>query len=97
MTCDDSAHVSGVVIQLAISESHFAIRDVQDELERNINEGVINGVLVQLKSDGWIEKVSDSPFGRWKTGPIAHEYGNMVKFAKKSEGEIPVLPDEQLK
>lgn len=88
------AHITGVAIRLAIAESTFNAKTIQDNMNKEVKENTIQEVLQQLKVDDWVDETS-GPIASWKAGPLAREYGNMVRHRREFEGEIPVLPDER--
>lgn len=94
MSTQTIAHITGVVIQTAISKQFFTTGDVQEQLDQYAEKEILEGILLQLEQDGWVEK-TESPVSSWKTGPLARKFGNIVKFTEQNEGIIPVLPDER--
>ncbi|MFC6838436.1 hypothetical protein [Halomarina ordinaria] len=95
MVHDTSAHIGGVVIRLAIEKQQFSVADVESETAHHVERATIENVLAQLQSDGWIEATTSQPLSAWKSGELARDYGNMVKYARDMEGTIPVMPDER--
>lgn len=94
MGIQTEAHITGVAIRLAIAESPFTVSTIQDNMDKNAKENLIREVLQQLEVDNWVDETS-GPIPSWKAGPLARKYGNMVKYRREFEGEIPVLPDER--
>lgn len=94
MSHNVSAQISGVVIELAISQRRFSIEDIRSRLPIQAERGTITPVLSQLSDDGWIEEV-ESPLESWKTGPLARRYGDMGRYRQEDMGIIPVLPGER--
>ncbi|WP_436347154.1 hypothetical protein [Natronorubrum sp. FCH18a] len=95
MVHDISAQISSVIIKNSISEIRFSMNDIESELEHDVKGEKLRNALKQLEQEGWIKADESSSGEYWKTGPLALQYGDMVKNTESSGGLIPVLPNER--